>query len=366
MNIRTICSIDDFSDIKNEYIHKISKNEELSPFYTYRWLEGCWKCLRDFESVRILCIYSGQTLASVIPLKFYVYSRFGLKIRAGSLMGLHTAPFSIPSNDIPDGWAYSFLSWLFSTEAPRWSLLNFGPLTENSMGGKILLRSLKDKRLPHELRQVRHHYFRFEGTWEDFFKSQSRHFRRTFNVKERDALVKGNLKSERVKNPTSTVLRDTVFRVSERSWQGQRELAVASTEEGKRFYEYLANSNGEFDVDLSLILDGHKCVSYLLGVVKNGRYHAFDTGFDPDYARYSLGYLALWFTIRELFDQGISEFDYGLEHPYKYRFDFQYHDSFTLILFRNRRIAAISKLWKIMQSQLKPRFRSSATPQNSQ
>lgn len=365
MNTRTICLLDDFLDIKDEYVHRISESEEVTSFYTYRWLEGCWKCLSDYDSIQFFCIYSDDKLVSVIPLKFHVYSRCGLKIRIGSLMGLHLAPFSVPSNGIPNGWEHSFLSWLFSTEIPSWTVLNFGPIMEYSMVGKILLRSLKDKGLPHELRPARHHYFRFEGTWEGFLKNQSRHFRRTFNVKEKDALVKGRLKNQRVKNPTSRVLRETVFRVSEKSWQGQRGLAVASTEQGRGFYEYLANSKEEFDVDLNLIWDGQKCVSYLLGVVKHGIYHAFDTGFDPDYARYSPGYLMLWFTIRELFDEGISEFDYGHEHHYKYRYHFQYHDSFTLFLCRNRLIAATSNLWKLIRSQLKPSFRAGATPQSS-
>jgi CelD/BcsL family acetyltransferase involved in cellulose biosynthesis len=233
------------------------------------------------------------------------------------------------------------------------------------MAREILLRCLKDKGLAFESRQVRYHHLRVEGTWDGFLRSQTKHFRQTFHVKEKDAFVRGRLTSRRVKNPSKEVLRETVFRVSEKSWQGQQGLAVASTEDGRRFYEFLADSEGEFDVDLRLIYDEEKCVSYLLGVVKNGIYHAFDTAFDDDCARYSLGYLALWSTIRSLFDEGITEFDYGVEHPYKYRYNFEYHDSSTLVLFRNRGVAAVSRLWRLLKSQVEPHSRESAIRQAS-
>jgi hypothetical protein len=312
----------------------------------------------------MFCLFSDDELKSAVPLKFQVQRRYGIKVIVGSLMGIHLAPFGIPGGGIPDGWERALVSWLYSAELPKWTVMDLGPLTWDSMASETLLRCLKDRGLPFESRQVRYHRFRLEGDWDEFLRSQTKHFRQTFHVKERDALVKGGLTNTRVKNPSNEVLRETVFRVAERSWQGQQGKAISSTEKGRKFYEYLASSEGEFDVDLSLICDGEKCASYLLGVVKDGIYYAFDTGFDAAYARYSLGYLAVWFTIRALFDEGIREFDYGIDHPYKYRYEFQCHDSSMLVLFRHRGVATVSKLWKLLRSPME-RTSLSAAPRDS-
>jgi CelD/BcsL family acetyltransferase involved in cellulose biosynthesis len=116
------------------------------------------------------------------------------------------------------------------------------------------------------------------------------------------------------------------------------------------FYEYLAGGEGDFDVDLSAIRDGDKCVSCLLGVMKNGVYYALDTAFDGAYAQYSPGYLILWFTIQTLFEEDVMTFDYGIEHAYKHRYGFADYESCMLVLFRNRGIAAASRLWKLSKA----------------
>lgn len=353
MKVRTIRSIDDFLNVRAQYVQAMSAGTGETPFYTFRWLEGCWRCLGDSGCARMFCLFSDDDeLKVVVPLKFQANRRFGIGVTVGSLLGIHLAPFTMPVNGIPGGWEQSLVKWLHSNELPKWAVLTLGPFTENSAAGETMVRFLKDRGLSFESREFRYHRFPLEGSWDAFLRSQSKHFRRTLHVKERDAFVKGPLMARRVSNPSAEVLMETVFRVAERSWQGRQESAVASTEKGRRFYEHLGGGEGEFDVDLSLICDGDKCVSYLLGIVINRTYYAFDTGFDPDYARYSLGYLVLWSTLRALFDEGIQVFDHGIDHPYKQRYDFQCYDTSALVLFRNRGVAAAWKLWKLMSSRM--------------
>ena len=348
---------DDFLAIKDAYIRSAARCPDFSPFYSHRWLAAVWRNLRESEAARIWCLYAGDELEIAIPFKFRRERHLGIGVPTGSLMGIHAAPLDLPATGTPDGWEQALASWLCSDRLPGWIALRLGPLNGDQAAGDSLLRALEERRLPVKPARTRFQRLDLAGTWDEFLRSQSKHFRHNLRTKEKDAFVKCGLTLERVKNPTIGVPRDTVFRVSELSWQGQQGVAVSSTEAGRRFYECLAGVGGEFDLDLTAVRDGDRCVACLLGAVEGGIYHAFDQGFDPAYAKHSIGYVALWCTIKALFEEGVGTFDYGPDDPYKHRYDFPWQDASMLVVFKNRGVAAAARLRDLLASRggLRPR-----------
>lgn len=342
MELRIIDSLQDFMELKDEYLRLIQDNKGLTPFYTHRWLTAWWGAFEEHYKVKVFCVYKQKRLILAIPIAFGQGTFAKLKVKKASFLGGNWGAFDFPVDNEADGWEQIFLSWLFNKEAAEWEVLQFGPLSPFSARVKTLLQVLEDKNVPYKCKTKSNPYLPLSGTWEEFLAQKSKNFRRTIKRKEKKAYNQSMLIRHRLINPTTKELQNTVSEVSKKSWQGQRGLAVAS--EGKTFYDLLSSEMEEFDIDLSTIYCGGQCIAYLLGLLQGRSYHAFDTGFDPAYADYSPGLLLHFYVLRSLFGSNIDEFHFGYEHSYKERFEPLYFKSLEIVIFRHRFISTFGSL----------------------
>ncbi|HWO89852.1 MAG TPA: GNAT family N-acetyltransferase [Gemmatimonadales bacterium] len=161
-------------------------------------------------------------------------------------------------------------------------------------------------------------------SWEKFQQDQSKNFRKMMRKKQESLENQGRYEVHHEVAPSWHRMQQTVLSVSRESWQGNAGRAIGSTDEGIEFYRTLCEPNDTFEVHLTSVTSDRLCIAYLVGLVHQGVYYAFDTGYLPEYAHLSPGLVVHYAVLRELCNRQIRELDFGFDASYKDRFAPQY------------------------------------------
>jgi CelD/BcsL family acetyltransferase involved in cellulose biosynthesis len=167
-------------------------------------------------------------------------------------------------------------------------------------------------------------YIALDGeSWEDYLAARSRGFRNQIGRKMRGLRRDHQV---RVRQPASEeeVLGDlrTLFQLHDARWTG-REVASAITDPGVREFHrrFMVEAHRRGWLRLYLLEVDSAPVAGWYGWRVGDRFSYYQAGFDPAWARYSVGFLLLAETIREAIAEGVAEYDLLLgDEPFKARF----------------------------------------------
>lgn len=340
MHVRVIDSLEDFMALKPQY-DALSSGTTHSPFSSHRWLAAWWDTYRRLGPVRAVCVSDEKGLAMVVPVQFSRGSIGRIPVHKVSFLGGGWGEVDVRYRGDAAAAAEELVRWLESGAAPSWSVLHFGPAVEGDPVSLGLIDAFARRRRASTRTVVPGPYIPLAPTWEAFAQTRSKNFRRTVKRKQ-SAADEAGLTVRLIVNPSAAQIRETVGRVSRESWQGTRGVALATTAEGVRFYDAVAASTGEFQIDLAVLEAEGRCVGYLLGLRQDGVFHAFDTGFLPEFAEHSPGSLLHYRMLQLLCDGSTVEFNFGHAHDYKERFDPSYRNKIELDFYRTPAVAGLA------------------------
>ena len=167
-------------------------------------------------------------------------------------------------------------------------------------------------------------YVMLDGTsWEEYLASRTGQFRSQVRRKMRslqrdhEVRVRRTATAEEVAGDIKTL-----FELHERRWAGRDQassLADARLRAFHRRFAVAAQENGWLRLYL-LEVDGVPVAAWY-GWRVGERYAYYQAGFDPAWARHSVGFLLMAETIREAIAEGAAEYDLLLgDEPFKLRF----------------------------------------------
>jgi len=351
LELRIISDISSFANLNSEYSLMTRQHRDATPFFTFGWLYSWWRAFQNIHPVEILCFYKRDKLSFVIPVMFSDIMQFNVKIKKISLLGGGWGVFCIPFGDDVAGWEEQFISWLDAKCTHDWDILDLGPLLNSSPQLSELYAALYNTNRPFKAEEIQIPYLHINETWQDFLKSKSKNFRRTIKRKESIIFDSNSFKINQVKNPKPEIIKSTVFEVSRKSWQGEEGFSVSSTREGKDFYLYLTGQD-DISMDLAFITTEDKCIAYLLGFIQDHVYHAFDTGYDPEYAEYSPGLVLHYHVLKNISMHNCNEFNFGFNHDYKNRFEPAFYQAIEVNIYRNKILLNAAKLRSFIKKHL--------------
>ena len=157
--------------------------------------------------------------------------------------------------------------------------------------------------------------------WDGYLATRSSKFRKRVRYEERALRRLGELSLRASSEQTLTADMEILLDLHERRWQGRASSALAApgVQPFLRDFARLAQRNGWLRLHC-LELDGEP-VAALLGWRLGPRYAYFQSGFDPSWARHSVGTVLVAMTIRSAIEEGAGEFDMLLgTEAYKRRF----------------------------------------------
>ena len=340
MHVRVIDSLDDFMALKPQY-EALGGDSPHSPFSSHRWLAAWWGTYSDLGPVRVFCAFDDKGLAMALPLQFTRGSIGRVPVHKATYLGGGWGEIEVRHRGSAAEASELFVRWLESGDAPPWSVLHFGPVVADDPVALGIAAAFQRRHRASARTDIPGPYLPLAPTWEAFGKTRSKNFRRTVKRKE-SAAEEAGLTIRRIINPSAEQIRETVGWVSRESWQGRRGVALATTDEGMRFYDAVASTTGEFDLDLAVLEAEGRCIGYLLGVSQDRVFHAFDTGFLPEYAEHSPGSLLHYRMLQLLCDGRMVELNFGHAHDYKDRFDPSYRPKVELDFYRTSATAGLA------------------------
>lgn len=106
--------------------------------------------------------------------------------------------------------------------------------------------------------------------------------------------------------------------VEQKSWKYESEASIFQIEQYKLFYTHLLKRMGQRGRLRALFAQqNEEDVAYVFGGVMGDVYRGFQIGYDENLAKLGLGHLLQWKLIQKLAQEGIRDYDLGMEMDYK-------------------------------------------------
>lgn len=320
----------------------LRENAFLSP-------EWFWAWVRHYgvgQDLAVAVVWASDgTLEGLLPLVVGAGPRTARF--AGSSLGDHFHP--IASEDAEESVAAAIGRILGALPRPKPALLLENVELE-APWWRALARSSRYGPRPLVHRRAILPRIRFAGrTWEEYLASRSRNLRSQLGRKRR-ALERDHDVCFRWSEPDS-VARDmaTLFRLHDRRWAGRARESSLTSPRARAFHaDFAAAATERGWLRLcSMEVDGATVAAWY-GWRLGGRFAYYQAGFDPAWARRSVGLLLFAETIREAVREGAEEYDMLLgAEQFKLRFADSHRIVCTAFIaprFRAARLAAAAEI----------------------
>jgi CelD/BcsL family acetyltransferase involved in cellulose biosynthesis len=344
VEVRAVESLGEFRALGPEFLALERRMPGLSPYTTHAWMTAFWSAFSGETTCRAICVFADGRLAAWLPLTWPKGLRRLLPPRVARPLGGRWGILSVACDPTRPEALGCLVRALQSRALPGWDGMVLGPFGGDPAAVRRLREALLVERLPFAERVGSNPFVRLDGSWEAFVGRQSQNFRRTMRKRLERADADGSLRIRHEAAPSAERLRETAVAVSRRSWQGAAGVAVSSSAGGRAFYAGLRDPGESFEVHLTTVEREGACIAYLVGTVRSGTYHQFDTGFLPEHGELCPGLVVHFALLRELCRRGVRELDFGFEAAYKERFAPEYRTWHDFRVFSGN---APRLLWKL-------------------
>lgn len=175
-------------------------------------------------------------------------------------------------------------------------------------------------------------------TWEEYLKLLGKNMREQIRRYPRRLEKEFSVEYALAQSPAEieTALND-LFRLHGARWRARGQTGVLATPRRQQFHRALCQAFARRNwLRLWTLRCNGQAVCVLLNYFYNGKYYFFIGGFDPEYARWSVGVCLFSKIFQHAIGEGATHFDFLKgEEEYKYRYGAQNRDYKTIALFQN-------------------------------
>ena len=345
----------DFDEIKGEWDELLNDSNQRVYFLRWSWNRLWWKTHAPPQSrlYLVTCRDSSRHLVGLAPLYWRRISRAG--VQHGEVLFLGTGiPITISEHlDLIARRGYekqvaeTIASHIIRDENVDRLWLNEIPITS------IMLPHFRRVIGQHQSVRVcnRSHFIDTRVTWDDFTKSLSKSTRHNLAYYLRRLFKQHNCRFGKVEAPDQLEPAiDDLIRLHQARWQAKGEPGSFSLPGFEQFLkEAIQSSFAEGQLRLWTLGVGEQTAAVLLAFVDKGVAHYFQGGFDPAFAKDSVGTVMLGLCIRACIEsEDILEFDFmGGDAAYKERWTKSGWDS---VVFERLRPGVRSSLFRVYES----------------
>ena len=282
-------------------------------FLLHEWLENWW---RHFGNGRRLAIFLARRegrLVAALPLMEQRERLHGLPVvTLRSMTNPHSCRFNAlcGTGDEP---AMEAIWGCLARRARPWHAMILEDVPSDAPLLAPMLRAAARDRAPIGVwHGGRVPYLTVEGTWEAYHATLSQKFRANLRRRRSRLLEQGEVGYRRITAPEEVpeALR-AGLKLEGSGWKDEEGSSIASDPNLIRFYDrwaQIAASKGW--LALSFLDVGGVPVAFDYSTCHEGRYYNMKIGYDPAWARYSVGQLLKEEILRRCFECGVSEYDF--------------------------------------------------------
>lgn len=312
LRIREFSDLHELVDLGDGWNRILEKSKDNTVFSTWEWLSSWWEHFGKGRQLRVLVAQDGDEIVGIAPLMLSNYTFIG-QIRKLEFV---TTPLSDYNNFIllrkGEQCMRMFLRHLMAQT--DWDFLQFTDIREGTESWRLLwdVGVAGGFGLEHKVSTLCP-YIELPSSVEEFASSLPRKIRRDLRGRQMRRLA------ERYRVGTKTYAdfgsideaMGILFDLHERRWRTKREVASLADKTVQDFNRTVARlfaEKGWLSLNFLTANDDPIASIYSFGYRKKN--YAYQSGFDPRFARYSVGSLAHLCVMESCIRKGLTEYDF--------------------------------------------------------
>jgi len=322
LRVQTLVDSNEFAGLRDEWSSLLAESSSDSLFVTWEWLHTWWNHLRGDAKLALMTVRRGGELVAIAPFASHGANLFGSETL--SFLGEGRVGSDYLDVLVRHGAEDQALRAIAAQLRRIGATLRMSQLRITSSAGSLLARELRLSGCP--VRAKRTHrcpYIDLSATrsFEDYLRTLGSEHRYNFQRKLRRLQTQHGLRFERVVSESRRVeLLPVIFELHRQRWSergGSDGLVGADILEFHDDLTRVALERGW--LRLFVLWLGQSPAATLYGFRYGRVFSFYQSGFDPRFAKLSVGLVALGLAIRDAIDDGVSEFDllHG-EEAYKF------------------------------------------------
>jgi CelD/BcsL family acetyltransferase involved in cellulose biosynthesis len=309
--VEVICDVSAFADLRPEWTRLLASSKSNCVFLTWEWLYTWWSHLGGDRRLWLLTVRTEDGLVAVAPFGLRPRFRFGL-LETVEFLGSGCVGSDYLDIIAKEGCEDLAVAALLDYLTKQQHTLKLANVRSNALAADLARALPRSQWTLSDTRINICPYVPLSGfTWESYLAtlgSEHRYsFRRKWQRVNRDFTVEWD--SPRSSAECRRAI-DFTIELHNLRWAGRGQSDAFHTPELVAFHHEvapLAFKRGWLRVYL-LRLNGRPAAS-LYGFLYGEKFYFYQSGFDPAYAKYGVGLLAMGLAIQEALKERASEFD---------------------------------------------------------
>lgn len=316
LTVERVDNLEGLTALSQPWTQLLSRCSYRNLFLTHEWASTWWTHFGKGKELWLLMVRDGEELLGIAPMMLGWEWYGGLPVRMlGFLVNRHTSRADFIIADGRKEEVIGALVRYWQDHNRCWDVLRLVHVPRESGNVRVLEEAIGMSKLIGFPAKTSKNlcYLPMTGSWEDYLRGRSSHFRKRLKGTIRRARQEGAFEVVREEDPKEVeASMGRLFRLEARSWKSQDSKAVFSAEE-KAFAMDIARkfSRSGRVSNIFMTLDGTD-VGALYSIVYEGVCYAFLIYYDEKYDKWSPGrYLMAESLSRYWAEGGIREFDFN-------------------------------------------------------
>jgi CelD/BcsL family acetyltransferase involved in cellulose biosynthesis len=315
MAILELQRINELNDFETEWNQLLSHSLDNNPFLTYEWLTSWWKQYGKGRTLKLFTANSRDGATSLFaPIMYSTYKRFGIKLRKAEFVATPDSDYHtfLVTNYQEATKAINPLIESIMEDLTDADSFRLGDVPEDSYTAKLLeninLNGVGTNRSIINTCP----YVTLPNNHEIYLQTLGPHMRKSLKRCERQALK--DYKVEFVKYDKIGTVKEAMkifFELHQKRQTQTGETGLFAESTNRSFHLDVANAFAEKGwLALFFLTFNDEPVSGIYCYEYNKKLYFYLSGFNPEYATYRPGHLAIKNLIKYGIEKGLKEFDF--------------------------------------------------------
>jgi len=290
----------------------LQRSLDNSVFLTWEWLSAWWKSFGAGKQFLLVALTDGERILAAAPLMCSAHNLFGLRLKRIALIGSPDSDYQTFLLTKAGPEQVSMIIEHVCDSVPDWNLIDLWDIPENSETAKAL-KNISTRVTKFEYRTTDiSSAIRLPVDSAGFMQSIDQHFRKNLRWRERRLKRDFAVDFEVVASVEAVKDALQVFSdLHQRRRASKKTPGIFSDRRMRVFHSDVVSSFVErgWVLFAFLLLNGRPAAGYYNFRYAN-RLYSYQSGFDPQYAKYGVGSVLDMYLIDYCIRSGICEYDF--------------------------------------------------------
>ncbi|MEW6730926.1 MAG: GNAT family N-acetyltransferase [Acidobacteriota bacterium] len=364
--VTVIESNDDFAALRQQWRELLFHSTANTIFLTWEWLYTWWQHFKQERRLAVMLVKADQELVGIAPL-FQEKARLRGLIPIKNLQWLGSGEVGSDYLNliIKDGYEEQVCASVYNKICRyenQWDLLRLTALPERSAIYKNFLNSFATdgEYLCRQGPEYICPYIELIGhSWQSFLNSLSTNMRYNLRRRSRQVFQQLNAEVEQCQRAEDiTHFLDAIFDLHSRRWQLRGGSDGFSGTRIRAFHQAVAEQFfAQGWLRLYLLKIENQPVAGIYGLQYGNTFSFYQSGFAPDWERYSIGMVLLAQTIKDAIANNLSVYDFlHGEEEYKFKWTNTVRRTYSLMIYpRGKLVPSLYFFLKELKGKLSQR-----------